>query len=351
MQALLIVSLAAALVAATPQFCDSTRGRPCQMLAGPTVNTFAPSTTSFDEPGIFYALNALDMQVLVNVVSKSTGQNAVLAVDEVTFVCDPSHPGSSDYHYESFRVEDFDGFFEKLLRCSAGSCNTATGSECSLDVILREDPVPQVSIKSLYYGGSQALEGGICFQGMTCPREKSSTLPPSTGLTNSVTPTSVASSSDYSLAPFLAPNNQQYCRVNIGYPCQILADPWIHTFKPSTIYFIELGLFYALNSEELQVLVNVVKDIDVAGLTVYVANEVIYICDPHNPGSASYHKESITVESLAVVREKKFTCEVGTCKRGGQGCSMTVLLHMDPIPNVSMTNLFYGGSKNFAAES
>ncbi|KAJ3070284.1 hypothetical protein HDU98_006700 [Podochytrium sp. JEL0797] len=369
------------------------------MKTAPNIDTFKPSTTHFDKPGHFYALNALDMQVLVNVVAAQDGTGATTyVIDQVTYVCGSMH--------ETFGVHDLAA--QKTLTCKAGSCATAGGWGCRLVAKLHDIPVPNIAINELYYGGNQA-HGGLCFaEGMGCPAD---VLPPSPSaaptsvveLTSSIPPTlsteaapssttalsttaialsttaplppstSLSGTSSSSFPAVLTSSNapiisfhtvatsisavlpastsittavEQYCRVNTGYPCQILADQWIHTFKPSTIYFIETGLFYALNSEEMQVLINVVKDKDHAGLTVYIVTEVIYICDPHHLGSAAYAKESITVESLTGVNEKEFICEVGTCKRGGgTGCYMTVVLHKDPIPNVSMTNLYYGGSK------
>ncbi|KAJ3067034.1 hypothetical protein HDU98_009748 [Podochytrium sp. JEL0797] len=120
--------------------------------------------------------------------------------------------------------------------------------------------------------------------------------------------------------------------------------PWIGTFKPSTTQFEKPGLYYAVDAWDMQVIVNVVAAKDNSLDAVLVVDEVTFVCDPHNPDSSHFVRETIGVKDLASA--KRLQCKAGSCGTApGWGCRLVAVLSEIPVPSISLTEIYYDGSK------
>ncbi|KAI9343962.1 hypothetical protein BDR26DRAFT_857888 [Obelidium mucronatum] len=134
-----------------------------------------------------------------------------------------------------------------------------------------------------------------------------------------------------------------YCKPSDA-TCQIIGDPWVYTFQSTLYEFSKPGWFYAIESDEMTIQVEVVKGKSVAGNTVYVVDKLTYICDPDN-SEGKYTKKTVTADKID--EAKTFSCVgVGSCKRRGD-CYVSVVEAYDPIHSLAITGIRYTGSHSY----
>ncbi|KAJ3287445.1 hypothetical protein HDU79_005688 [Rhizoclosmatium sp. JEL0117] len=119
----------------------------------------------------------------------------------------------------------------------------------------------------------------------------------------------------------------------------IQSDPWVSPFRApwgEAIYaFDYVGTVYALQSEEMSVII----DIGMPEEHKYVVESVTFICNSQPPVS-----ETFTIESVQGKPAKTLTCVVDTCTVHDV-CSLIVVSHTDPIPNIQIQEIRYFGTK------
>ncbi|KAI9343961.1 hypothetical protein BDR26DRAFT_917397, partial [Obelidium mucronatum] len=127
--------------------------------------------------------------------------------------------------------------------------------------------------------------------------------------------------------------------------CKIIGDPWVYTFQSTLYEFSKPGTFYAVESDEFNVQVEVVTGKSVSGHVVHVVNKVTYVCDPEN-AFGKYTKKSVTPKSIGD-EDVTFTCKgVGSCRSSGD-CSVSVVKAYDPIESLAITAIRYTGSHSY----
>ncbi|KAI9348139.1 hypothetical protein BDR26DRAFT_892362 [Obelidium mucronatum] len=126
-----------------------------------------------------------------------------------------------------------------------------------------------------------------------------------------------------------------YCPPNPN-SCQIQSDPYISTFQGPVVEFSKAGTFYALNSDEMTVQVVVGSHyVPRLAKNVYIVDQVTFSCKDGQ-------QKTFTTANTTVTN--KLVCNTGSCKIQ-DGCSLTVLPGLDPIPNVNVQEVRYMGSK------
>ncbi|KAI9334740.1 hypothetical protein BDR26DRAFT_866686 [Obelidium mucronatum] len=118
------------------------------------------------------------------------------------------------------------------------------------------------------------------------------------------------------------------------FTCTIQSDPFISPFSGPVFEFHSTGTFYAIHSQEmsLQVVTGEHYSQNLAK-TVVVVDQIVYTC-----GS-----ETQTFTTANVPASKQFVCKAGSC--GSQPCLVTVGQGLDPVPNVQISQILYGGNQ------
>ncbi|KAJ3222140.1 hypothetical protein HDU81_010090 [Chytriomyces hyalinus] len=119
--------------------------------------------------------------------------------------------------------------------------------------------------------------------------------------------------------------------------CQIQSDPFVQPFIGETFSLENAGQFFAVDSAEMKVQVNVVSTFAPnLKKEVLVVNELRYSCG----GSAP---QTFTTRALAGKGPMTLSCDVGTCAR--TTCRVVILPGLDPVPNVQIQQIQYMGTK------
>ncbi|KAI9348614.1 hypothetical protein BDR26DRAFT_892162 [Obelidium mucronatum] len=119
--------------------------------------------------GSVYALDTVEMKVILHVGKHFWNGKPVFVTDTVTYICGNEPPKTFNPH---------DGIGVTSLRCTAGSCG-ASGVVCDLVVQPAFDPVKNIDVTSIRYFGNQG-RGGLCYKNdPSCPGPQEITPSPS----------------------------------------------------------------------------------------------------------------------------------------------------------------------------
>ncbi|TPX59316.1 hypothetical protein CcCBS67573_g09094 [Chytriomyces confervae] len=119
--------------------------------------------------------------------------------------------------------------------------------------------------------------------------------------------------------------------------CQIQSDPFVQPFIGETFSLENAGQFFAVDSAEMKVQVNIVSTFAPnLKKEVHVVNELRYSCG----GSAP---QTFTTRALTGKGPMTLSCDIGTCAR--TTCRVVILPGLDPVPNVQIQQIQYMGTR------
>ncbi|KAJ3283761.1 hypothetical protein HDU79_008771, partial [Rhizoclosmatium sp. JEL0117] len=119
------------------------------------------------------------------------------------------------------------------------------------------------------------------------------------------------------------------------------SDPWVNPFTSgvNTFEFKDPNVYWVLQSSDMSVQMSVVKAYNPNRLEyTYIADTVTFIC----AGSLSTTYNISYVQSLG--KTDVMTCTSGSCNTNGNLCSLAVVYASDPVPNVSIQQIWYMGA-------
>ncbi|KAJ3222279.1 hypothetical protein HDU81_010003 [Chytriomyces hyalinus] len=131
-----------------------------------------------------------------------------------------------------------------------------------------------------------------------------------------------------------------YCKPN-QFTCQVLADPLVMPFHGSTYKFETTGTFYAFESVEMSVSVEIeYLWIESRNAMAYVATKATYECD----GVI----QTFRAADVAGKGAQQFRCSAGSC--ANSNCFVTIVPGLDPAPSVYVNQILYEGQYAYGAD-
>ncbi|KAJ3025879.1 UNVERIFIED_CONTAM: hypothetical protein HDU68_006551 [Siphonaria sp. JEL0065] len=126
----------------------------------------------------------------------------------------------------------------------------------------------------------------------------------------------------------------QYCTPNPN-SCQIQSDPFVSTFQGPVTEFHKEGTFYAFQSDEMNILVTISSHyVSRLARNMLVVDKVVFKC---------IDGQSKTFETATLTSAQKLVCSCASAPAGS--CSLTVVPGVEPVPNVSVQEIRYLGTK------
>ncbi|KAJ3066023.1 hypothetical protein HDU98_010636 [Podochytrium sp. JEL0797] len=133
----------------------------CQIMEDPIVNPFYGHIFSFDTPGVFWALNSVEMKVQITIGTHPSPRGLVSVIDAISVQC--ANGPTRSYKSNALSHQGI------TIDCVSGSC--ARQGDCYATIMLGDFPVPNVDVQMLVYSGNRGT-GGICYSGDTsCPQQ------------------------------------------------------------------------------------------------------------------------------------------------------------------------------------